>query len=111
MSRCTRAKIFLSEGIAFESLEFALAQKFWIESHADPVTGEGVIILVRQNDALSPSIKVESAGANKGHGHIVPRADGVKARCGGPGICTACTLEKEELDKSLKEKKEPQSHV
>lgn len=28
-----------------------------------------------------------------GHGHIVPRADGAKARCGGPGICTECTVE------------------
>lgn len=25
-----------------------------------------------------------------GHGHVFPRSDGIKARCGGPGICQAC---------------------
>lgn len=28
-----------------------------------------------------------------GHGHVVPRADGMKARCGGPGICSECAAE------------------
>ena len=28
-----------------------------------------------------------------GHGHVVPRADGAKARCGGPGLCPACSRE------------------
>lgn len=27
------------------------------------------------------------------HGHVTPRDDGAKARCGGPGICTDCALE------------------
>lgn len=27
------------------------------------------------------------------HGHVTPRPDGAKARCGGPGICTDCTME------------------
>jgi hypothetical protein len=31
-----------------------------------------------------------SGGQNSGHGHVFPRADGVKARCGGPAICTEC---------------------
>lgn len=30
---------------------------------------------------------------NTGHGHVYPRPDGVKARCGGPGICSVCSLE------------------
>lgn len=29
-----------------------------------------------------------------GHGHVRPRADGVRARCGGPGICDECSREK-----------------
>lgn len=29
----------------------------------------------------------------RGHGHVAPRADGVKARCGGPAICRECYLE------------------
>ena len=28
-----------------------------------------------------------------GHGHVTPRADGAKARCGGPAICSECALE------------------
>lgn len=28
-----------------------------------------------------------------GHGHVNPRPDGAKARCGGPGICPECSRE------------------
>lgn len=28
-----------------------------------------------------------------GHGHVVPREDGSRARCGGPGICGVCSRE------------------
>lgn len=28
-----------------------------------------------------------------GHGHVFPRPDGAKARCGGPGICPMCSAE------------------
>jgi|GEM_PF-3054365 len=28
-----------------------------------------------------------------GHGHVRPREDGVKARCGGPGMCSVCSIE------------------
>lgn len=27
------------------------------------------------------------------HGHVVPRPDGAKARCGGPAICAQCARE------------------
>jgi hypothetical protein len=27
------------------------------------------------------------------HGHVVPRPDGVKARCGGPALCAQCARE------------------
>lgn len=30
---------------------------------------------------------------NKGHGHVYPRADGVRMRCGGPGMCRECSAE------------------
>lgn len=36
---------------------------------------------------------VEQAGANVGNGHVFPRADGVKMRCGGPGLCSECTAD------------------
>lgn len=28
--------------------------------------------------------------AARGHGHVVPRTDGMKARCGGPAMCKQC---------------------
>jgi hypothetical protein len=30
---------------------------------------------------------------NSGHGHVRPRPDGFRARCGGPGICGQCSRE------------------
>jgi len=30
---------------------------------------------------------------NTGHGHVYPRADGVKVRCGGPALCSVCAAE------------------
>lgn len=35
---------------------------------------------------------------NKGHGHVVPRPDGVKARCGGPAFCKVCQQEQQALN-------------
>lgn len=31
--------------------------------------------------------------SNTGHGHVFPREDGVKARCGSPGICDECSAD------------------
>jgi len=31
---------------------------------------------------------------NTGHGWVNPRPDGMKARCGGPGMCRQCALER-----------------
>lgn len=30
---------------------------------------------------------------NIGHGHVYPRPDGARARCGGPGLCSECSKE------------------
>ncbi len=35
----------------------------------------------------------ETALMNHGHGHVRPRPDGVKARCGGPALCSVCAAE------------------
>ncbi|MBV5548503.1 hypothetical protein KUU59_09765 [Pseudomonas aeruginosa] len=35
----------------------------------------------------------EQAGTNVGHGHVFPRADGVKMRCGGPELCSECAAD------------------
>lgn len=36
--------------------------------------------------------------ATSGHGHVIPRRDGVKARCGGPALCSVCAREKARMD-------------
>lgn len=28
-----------------------------------------------------------------GHGHVTPNPNGMKARCGGPGLCSVCSAE------------------
>jgi hypothetical protein len=32
------------------------------------------------------------------HGHVTPRPDGMKARCGGPAMCAQCAREKAAKD-------------
>lgn len=32
-------------------------------------------------------------GAMSGHGHVIPNENGLKARCGGPTICSVCAKE------------------
>lgn len=38
---------------------------------------------------------------NTGHGHVFPRPDGVKARCGGPVICQECARDAAEKNREL----------
>lgn len=33
----------------------------------------------------------------RGHGWVIPRADGYQARCGGPSLCSECKKEEEGL--------------
>jgi hypothetical protein len=47
----------------------------------------------RQAHGIVPACSVPAlppTGRNVGHGHVFPRADGVRARCGGPFICREC---------------------
>lgn len=39
-----------------------------------------------------------TANPNTGHGHVRPRPDGVRARCGGPAMCRVCQQERAALD-------------
>ena len=41
------------------------------------------------------------SGNNFGHGHVHPRPDGVKARCGGPALCSECAVEQARLDAAV----------
>lgn len=42
-----------------------------------------------------------TSNINRGHGHIWQRPDGVKARCGGPGLCMVCQRERVILEAAL----------
>lgn len=37
-------------------------------------------------------------GTNTGHGHAWERPDGMRARCGGPGMCPVCSRDKALLE-------------
>lgn len=37
-----------------------------------------------------PKVGVGGPGTNTGHGHVWPRPDGTRMRCGGPTICRTC---------------------
>ncbi|EPW8866334.1 hypothetical protein NMF51_09685 [Pseudomonas aeruginosa] len=54
---------------------------------------EAVLALMSAERIDPKQESVEQAGANVGHGHVFPRADGVKMRCGGPGLCSECTAD------------------
>jgi len=41
--------------------------------------------------ASQPAQPIETKPSNTGCGHVFPRPDGVRARCGGPGVCSACS--------------------
>ena len=53
-------------------------------------------ILNDLENAKAPKVE-RPVYANVGHGHVYPRPDGMKARCGGPGICYQCSREKANL--------------
>lgn len=38
----------------------------------------------------NPTENLERMPVNIGHGHVYPRPDGNKARCGGPPLCPEC---------------------
>lgn len=48
-------------------------------------------------------------GANEGHGHVWERPDGVKARCGGPGLCKICSRDKVAKDRFREKHSRPNS--
>lgn len=42
--------------------------------------------------------KLDESRPNTGHGHVFPRADGVRARCGGPKMCKECSFDQAAKD-------------
>jgi hypothetical protein len=61
-----------------------------ILGYLKPLMGEAFEVAVRE--AMGGRGMAET-NPNTGHGHVRVRPDGVKARCGGPGFCSACNRE------------------
>lgn len=58
-----------------------------------------------------PQITVMNELAQSGHGHVVPRADGKKARCGGIALCPQCSTDKARLDAAREQhEQQPVTH-
>lgn len=47
----------------------------------------------RSNPEVGAGIENTKTVQISGHGHVFPRVDGVRARCGGPPFCDACNSE------------------
>lgn len=62
--------------------------------------------LSRSNGIQAPQQVIPEAknyiGTNTGHGHVWERPDGMKARCGGVGLCKICQADKSMLSASQK---------
>jgi hypothetical protein len=54
------------------------------------MANDGLIVLP---EATTDYLASSEHHGNTGHGHVHPRPDGVKARCGGPGLCSECSRE------------------
>ena len=48
---------------------------------------------------------------NVGHGHVIPRPDGVRARCGGPRLCRECSQDMAKLAEALRAAAEEAAQV
>jgi hypothetical protein len=44
---------------------------------------------------------------NVGHGHVFKRPDGVKARCGCPGMCSECSRDLARAEQAQREQRPP----
>lgn len=79
----------------------AAVQHFEAAEHARLIVGNGHHLaqdLAETAKRLLLERWAKKHAVNQGHGHVVPRADGARARCGGPGLCSVCAQEKAALE-------------
>lgn len=91
---CNERLAAMKHGIpVFLSLDLL---KEWLDAAAlPPASGVFVSNVFVSNTSASIFSPKPFVNHNDGfgHGHVRPRPDGVKARCGGPGLCPRCARE------------------
>lgn len=71
-----------------------------IDATADMAAMMAAVSDPEGSDSYKPGgRRVRDELAHSGHGHVVHRTDGRKARCGGPGRCSGCDREQSLLDR------------
>lgn len=52
-----------------------------------------IVALKQEVRELHSKVGGSATRPDKGHGHVFPRADGIRMRCGGPGMCKECSAD------------------
>lgn len=81
----------LQAGVYRDDRQVREKHVYWGIDRANPRAEVLIEPMQAQQDALP--MPAQASNANTGHGHVRPRPDGVKARCGGPAICAVCAKE------------------
>lgn len=63
----------------------------WDDDEDTPRTDEAGTATCPGCREAADELPVGGVGSNAGHGHVQERPDGMKARCGGPGLCDVCS--------------------
>ncbi|HET8687638.1 MAG TPA: hypothetical protein VFM18_13385 [Methanosarcina sp.] len=78
----------------------------WVDAYAHDYATEGKLSNMRQKveSEIQAALSSDSSSSptvqasNLGHGHVIPRPDGFRARCGGPSFCKVCRAEQGLID-------------
>ncbi len=62
------------------------------------------------DEAIDAYTLAAQPNLNTGHGHVIARPDGARARCGGPGICHECSKELAALKAAVKRRSQESSN-
>ena len=72
-----------------------LAEVFNVLIDGGCFTDESVEGEIQDGEPVPAETELVVPYTNSGHGHVWARPDGMKARCGGPGMCSDCKAEQE----------------
>lgn len=89
--RLTAKRAGIPVFLTLDALKAWLAQIPPSDSTPSPAK-QGVFVSGTSASIFTPRPPVDH-NDGFGHGHVRPRPDGVKARCGGPGLCRQCYRE------------------